>query len=66
MKGCFQMRMIVAQKLYSALLFVALAAISGVCDAAYQGPDRTKLRIGAYFLRPKNCSVTESHVRDLK
>ena len=66
MKGCFLMRMKVAQKLSSALLFAVLAAIPSVCDAAYQGPDRSKLRIGAYFLRPKNCKVTEGHVKDLK
>lgn len=40
-------------------------ALAQTANAAYQGPDRSKLRIGAYFLRVKPV-VTEAHVRDLK
>ena len=51
--------------------FVALClasltlSLAQTVNAAYQGPDRSKLRIGAYFLRVKPC-VTDAHVRDLK
>ena len=46
-------------------VFCFVLASASVCNAAYQGPDRSKLRIGAYFLRTKG-GVTEEHVRDLK
>ena len=45
----------------SALMVSATCALG----YAYQGPDRSKLRIGAYFLRTQN-GVTDEHVRDLK
>ena len=46
-------------------VFCVVMTAAPVCNAAYQGPDRSKLRIGAYFLRTKG-GVTEGHVRDLK
>ena len=48
----------------SCLAGLALA-FAQTADAAYQGPDRSKLRIGAYFLRVKPV-VTDAHVRDMK
>ena len=51
---------------FAALCLVSLTlALAQTVNAAYQGPDRSKLRIGAYFLRVKP-RVTEAHVRDLK
>ena len=51
---------------FAALCLASLTlALTQTANAAYQGPDRSKLRIGAYFLRVKPV-VTEAHVRDLK
>jgi len=51
---------------FAALCLASLTlALTQTANAAYQGPNRSKLRIGAYFLRVKPV-VTEAHVRDLK
>ena len=55
-----------ARACFAALCLASLTfAFTQTACAAYQRPDRSKLRIGAYFLRAKPI-VTDTHVRDLK